>query len=285
MIIRFFLCLFAFTIYSASYADEVDQIEDLFDADDTRVEKESQREVREAELASEANRSERAAAPTRLENLNTLKSFEDVAVIQKRYLPKTQRFEGNASISGNINDSYFSAYGLTGNIGYHFSEKFEVEFAAKWFAVSNSKAANNLLEQGVVTNGLVATEMYYGLNLRWTPIYGKYSYFDKKIIPFDHYFAIGIGQTKLEAGSSSSNTTVKVEALDDPITLTLSTGQIIAFNKWMAFKWDVSWHALKPNVRTTRTTPSLSVKESSDLQNNIFLGLGFSFFFPEAKYR
>lgn len=282
MIKYFFLCLLSFTTISVSNADEIDQIENLFDADDTRVEKESQKEVQEAQAASEASRRDGAAPPTRLENLNTLKSFEDVAVIQKRYLPKTQRFEGNLSIAGNINDSYFSAYGLGGNLGYHFSEKFEFEAAVKWFSVTNSKAANTLLERGIVTDGLVATQMFYGVNLRWTPIYGKYSYFDRKIIPFDHYFTIGVGQTKLVAGSSTANSTVKIEALDSPITLALSTGQIIAFNKWMAFKWDVSWHLLKPNVRTTRSGVAT---ESNDLQSNIFLGLGFSFFFPEAKYR
>ncbi|MBY0316188.1 MAG: outer membrane beta-barrel domain-containing protein [Bdellovibrionales bacterium] len=282
MIIRFFVFLLAVTSFSTSYADDVDQIENLFDADDTRVERESQQEVRDAEAASAANRADKSPPPTRLENLNTLKSFEDVAVIQKRYLPKTQRFEGNFSAAANINDSYFSAYGVNGTLGYHFNEKFAAELAVKWFSVSNSKAANNLLEQGIVTNGLVATEMFYGVNMRWTPIYGKYSYFDKKIIPFDHYFAVGIGQTRLEAGSSSSNTTVNVEALDNPITLSLSTGQIIAFNKWMAFKWDVSWHILQPEVRTTRNGVS---NVSDDLQNNIFLSLGFSFFFPEAKYR
>lgn len=260
-----------------AWADDVDNIENLFDQSEASQERQAQKDL---EVRPEI----KAAPITKLENLNQLRPFEDVAVIQKRYLPKTGRFEGNINASSNINDSFFSAYGLGGGLTYNFNEKFGVEGVFKWFSASNSKAANQLLERDVVTNGMVVTEMYYGIDFRWTPIYGKFSYFDKKIIPFDHYFSVGVGQTQLKAGSSTAASTVKVEALDDPITLKVSTGEVFALTKYMAFRWDVSWHFMKPNVRTTTTSPA-SVKEASDLQNNLFINFGLSFYFPEAKYR
>lgn len=263
----------------SALADQVDEIENLFTESENREAQKSANEARE----SEAAREQAPQAPiTKLENLNQLKPFEDVAVIQKRYLPKTQRWEGNINAASNINDSFFSAYGVGGGLTYNFNEKFGVELLAKWFSTSNSKAANQLLEKGVVTNGMVVTELFYGVDLRWTPIYGKYSYFDKKIIPFDHYFSVGVGQTKLATGSSSNNSTVRVENLNDPITFRIGTGEVFALTKWMAFRWDVSWHFMQPDVRTTNNG---SVSDSSDLQNNLFINFGLSFYFPEASYR
>lgn len=272
------LLLIAPPCYSA---DDLETIEGLFDADENREEKRSEEAARQADTPSAEKPPE--VKINKLENLNQLKPFEDVAVIQKRYLPKTKRWEGNFNAGANINDSFFSAYGLGAGLTYNFNEKWSVEGILKWFSVSNSKSANQLLERGIVTNGMVATEMFYGVDLRWTPIYGKFSYFDKKIIPFDHYFSVGIGRTQLQAGSSTSNTNVRIEALDDPITLRISTGEVFALTKWMAFRWDVSWHFMQPEVLTIDKNGNRSTSDS--LQNNLFLSFGLSFFFPEAKYR
>lgn len=279
MIKLIFLIMSIFLITLPCQSQEVEGIEDLYEADDAKAEQKA------ASEASKANQGAEVAPEvkvTKLENLNELKPFEDVAVIQKRYLPKTERFEGNIAAGANINDSFFSAYGLSGGLTYNFSEKWSVEGIVKWFSVTNSKASNQLLERAVVTNGMVATEMFYGLDLRWTPIYGKFSYFDKKIIPFDHYFSVGLGQTQLATGSSTTDSTIRVEALDDPITLRLSTGEVFALTKWMAFRWDVSWHFMKPEVRTIN---GADVNVSDSIQNNLFLSFGLSFFFPEARYR
>jgi outer membrane beta-barrel protein len=260
------------------WADDVDKIETLFDESESRDARRSEQEIKDLEVRPEIKQ----APITKLENLNSLKPFEDVAVIQKRYLPRTKRFEANLNAASNINDSFFSAYGGGLGLTYNFTEKFGFEGVFKYFSASNSKASNQLLEKGIVTNGMVVTEMYYGVDFRWTPIYGKFSYFDRKIIPFDHYFTIGVGRTSLKAGSSTSNSTVKVEALDDPITLKIGTGEVFALTKYMAFRWDVSWHFMQPNVRTTTNNVA---NDSKDLQNNLFINFGLSFFFPEAKYR
>lgn len=274
-----FLALSLFLIASPSYSDDLDNIEGLFDADENREKQKAADDAKKAESVTERPPEVKV---NKLENLNQLKPFEDVAVIQKRYLPKSQRFEGNFNAAANINDSFFSAYGLGGGLTYNFNEKWSAEVILKWFSVSNSKASNQLLERGVVTNGMVATELFYGVDLRWTPIYGKFSYFDKKIIPFDHYFSIGLGQTQLQTGSSTTNTAIRVESLDDPMTLRISTGEVFALTKWMAFRWDVSWHFMQPEVRTVNGS---NVSVTDDLQNNLFLSFGLSFFFPEARYR
>jgi hypothetical protein len=64
--------------------------------------------------------------------------------------------------------------------------------------------------------------------------------------------------------------------------LRISTGEVFALTKWMAFRWDVAWHFMKPEVRTTVNSVA---NTSSDVQNNLFINFGLSFYFPEAKYR
>lgn len=267
-----------------SVADDVDDIENLFEEESSYDESRARREARQAEAQSRVQ----DAPVTKLENLNQLKPFEDVAVIQKRYLPKTKRFEAHVAAATSVNDDYFTAYGLNASLAYSFTEKFAVEGLVKWFDVSNSGTANDLLEEDIVTNGMVSTELYYGLDLKWTPIYGKFSYFDKKIIPFDHYFSIGVGQTKTVTGASSDASFNVVEADETPFTIHVGTGQTFAMTKWMAFRWDVSYHWYQ------NTSPLITLKTNGnpvgqsgvkDNFSNIFVSFGLSFYFPEAKYR
>ena len=86
--------------------------------------------------------------------------------------------------------------------------------------------------------------------------------------------------TEPKIGNSvAGSTTVSV---DNAPTVRFGTGQIFAITKWMAFRWDLSWHFF--NAKSTITT-NTSQSSQEELHNNLFLNLGLSFFFPEAKYR
>ena len=139
---------------------------------------------------------------------------------------------------------------------------------------------NELLKRGVNTEGSVSTKSYIGFDLKWTPIYGKYAYFNEKIIPFDLYFTLGAGKTEPHfANSSISTAQISIES---PYTVRFGTGQIFAMTKWMAFRWDISMHMVF--AETTKTISTV-VDKSEEFNNNLFLSVGLSFFFPEAKYR
>jgi len=279
---KFLIPFFALCISSSVFADEIDNIEGLFDEEGQQQEQQVRREAKRAERRAKKTK-ERA---TKLENLNSLKTFEGVAIIQKRYLPKTKRFEAYLSAATNVNDDYFTAYGINASLAYNFTEKFGIEAMFKWFDVSNSDVANDLLDRLIVTNGLVGTELYYGLHLKWSPIYGKFSYFDRKIIPFDHYFSVGVGITNTVTGASSKASLDVQEADESPFTIHLGTGQIFALTKWMAFRWDLSYHWYQ-NTSPLVTSGATTLLEGGNKEafSNIFLGFGLSFYFPEATYR
>ena len=59
----------------------------------------------------------------------------------------------------------------------------------------------NLREKrGVLTTNFVSPQSYYGVDFKWTPVYGKMTYLNRKITPFDLYFSSGAGITNTNPG-------------------------------------------------------------------------------------
>jgi outer membrane beta-barrel protein len=199
-------------------------------------------------------------------DLNTLSEFKDIAVIQKRYLPKTQRFEAFIGAGGILNDKFFSSVSLNGRLGYSFSERFGVEILGMAMATWERTVTQELrARRGVLTTSFVSPQSYYGLDIKWTPVYGKMSFVNRKITPFDLYFSAGGGITNTNQGHAEP-------------TVHIATGQVFAITKSAAFRWDFSWNFY--NARS-----GVAGAKQNSTYNNLFLSLGASFFFPAATYR
>lgn len=267
-----FLLVFA----SLGYAQEesIDEIEGLF------KEEAAADERREGQEIKKEKEKKPEKLPQEISDLKKLETFEDIAVIQKRYLPKTGRFEFFIGGGTNLNDAFFVGNGMTARFGYYIQEKWGIEVQYSFMQNDNRDVTNELLKRGVDTEGSVSTDSYIGIDLKWTPIYGKYAYFNEKIIPFDLYFTLGAGQTDPKFAKSS--TSARLIEVESPYTIKLGTGQIFAITKWMAFRWDLSMHMV---FAETTTTVNSSTSTSDDVSNNLFFTVGLSFFFPEAKYR
>ncbi len=280
-IIFVFLLSFSSFAFAQDNSDSsIDDIEGLFNREEAQEERRAEQEARRQERDQKA---EKEIDPKEIEDLKQLETFDDIAVIQKRYLPKTGRFEFYIAGGTNLNDAFFVGNGLSARFGYHLKEKWAIEGIYSFIQNDNRDVTNELLEAGVNTEGSVSTDGYYGIDLKWTPIYGKYAYFNEKIIPFDLYFSVGIGKTDPKLAASSSPT--ETFAVESPYTLKFGTGQIFAITKWMAFRWDMSLHMIQ--AKTTVSDPSNGqiLREDESLSSNLFLNVGLSFFFPEANYR
>lgn len=194
--------------------------------------------------------------------LGQLAPFTEVSVIQKKFLPKTGRFQFFGGASLTTNDPFYNTTGITLRLGYHLSETWGLELNYLTLGSTESKSTKELLEvQNVSTDSLAYTKQYTGLALQYVPFYGKFALYNNKIVPFDHYFALGTGSTKTQAKDGIS-------------TLHLSTGQIFAVNKAWAVRWDFTWNFFSARA----------INEDGNI-NNLIFSLGASFFFPEAKYR
>ncbi len=195
--------------------------------------------------------------------LGKLAPFQEVSVLQKRFQPKSGRFQFFGGLTNVVNDPWFMGIGLDARLAYHFTEAWAIELGGNALSNSERQSVKDLSEEhGVRTDSIVTSKGYVGAAAVWTPIYGKMGMFNRRIIPFDMYFQLGGGQTQIENGSGGS-------------TIHFGTGQIFALSKGMGFRWDFTWNSYN-------ATPT---GKSSQNFNNLLLTFGASFFFPEASYR
>lgn len=214
----------------------------------------------------------------RVSDLIHLSSFKDIAVIQRRFFPKTHRYEFSVGGTFNGRNTFFNNFGAKILLGYYFSEHFGI--AASYYQLTDStKSVVERIREGqnLALHRFVRPYQYMGVNINWIPIYGKMTLINKSIIPFDMLFSLSLGQTTLmnKKGSVSAG---------------VSVGQIFPFSKSLAFRWDFKWNFYKPKIDSSI---DLEVEDQGNSNNNrningyvdLFFSMGVSFFFPGAKYR
>lgn len=210
--------------------------------------------------------------PEKLSDLSQLQPFSEISVIQRRFLPKTERFQFFLGLSTVANDPWFWGMGGAGRIGYAFTESLALEANFAFLGSSEKDAVKDLRTNNAVkTDSIISANSYTGLDVVWSPIYGKMSLFGKRIVPFDMYFSVGAGQTGLTNAKTSSATSFH-----------FGGGQIFAMSKGIGLRWDLSWNFY--NATPNPSSPTGPAPGESQF-NNLLLTIGASFFFPEAKYR
>lgn len=187
-----------------------------------------------------------------------LGAFSDIAVLQRRFLPKTKRFELSAAGGAIFDNPFFVNVTLGLRFGFYFTEKYGVEANYHLATDLQSPVVDDLYKRGVkVSQSLTIPRRYYGLDFKWNPVYGKLAVWNRSIVPFDNYYLLGLGQVLTLANQSIS-------------ALHMAVGFMFAHSKSWAFRPEVSFY-----------TYSIAGEATVD----IHLILAMSFFFPEAKYR
>lgn len=249
----------AFPMAAKAQEDDAGDVEEL-----KVIEVELERSTPKATLQTQESTTAPTAPsqPMDFSGLGRLAPFTEVSVIQKRFLPKTGRFEVFTGLTLITNDPFNNAYGGVLKGGYFFTESIGVELNYFGLANSAAKSTSELKKiQGVTTDNLVVTRSVLAVDVMFVPIYGKMAWFNEKIVPFDLYFSVGAGSTKTDTEGAG--------------TVHLATGQIFAASKGSAFRWDFSWNFFNAT--------GVDLKKSA--YNNLFLTVGWSWFFPEANYR
>ncbi len=229
-------------------------------------------ENKKAEEATQVLEAVKKEKIERLTDLNKLSPFREVSIIQKKYLPKTERFQFFAGAGTTTNSPWFLNLGVKLNIGYFFTESFGIEATGMFLSNSEREVSKEIRENNnLQPEKFVNTKSHMGLDLVWAPIYGKVTFINDRIIPFDMYFSAGVGTSN--TNSQEGNNT----------TFHIGTGQIFAISKSMAFRWDYSWN-------TYQATPVADLalgntNPQSNTYNDLILTAGFSFFFPEVSNR
>ena len=225
------------------------------------------------------------------EELRRLVLFKDIVVIQRRFLPKSSRFEFHPSIRWIINDPFHYHFMGFGKLGYHFNEVLGVELFGGMVFGPDRKVTNDLNRVAIRVSGVVFPKWLYGAAIKWSPLYGKFGGVGNTILPFDMYFNLGGGMSHLET------TVKKTPSVDDnifvscnakAITVNVETGQLIPFSKSTALRWSVGWfwHPKIFDWECEGRSGTLGSNESpGGFIQDIYFSLGLSVFFPGAKYR
>ncbi len=258
------LHLFLFSILAASLFPAHAFAQKTGDADLDIIELELEKPLQPKAAPAETRPAKENEAPiTDFSGLGRLAPFSEVSVIQKKFLPKTGRFQFYVGPTLITNDPFFNTIGGQLKAGYFFAESWGAELNYFSLSTSERQSTKELKSiNGISTVNLVYPKSYMGLDLMWMPIYGKMTWFNRKIVPFDLYFSSGYGTTNTQAGENAG-------------TVHLAVGQNFAISKGIAFRWDFSW-----NFYSAKTPDG-----SNSSFNNLFVTAGVSFFFPEASYR
>jgi len=249
--VKMIIFALVFCLSSFSFA------QDIFDDAETSVE-------------NEYDNFEQQEDEEEIENLRELEKFEDIAVIQKKYLDKSGRFEVWGAGSLALNSQFYDFLGLNVALAYHFNESWGLELEGLYLTDLQKNVTTNLEDdQNIVTRSIIVPSYYVGAHLRWSPIYGKISLREKTINPFEMYFTFGGGLSGTDDGQSVP-------------TVHVGTGQVYPITKNTTFRWALSYNFFQANARG-----DLQGSVSGDKVNTgfLYLSAGVSLFFPFSESR
>lgn len=190
-------------------------------------------------------------------------TYQDFAVIQKKYMPKAERFQLSVGATLLPTDVYFRTYGLNSKLTYHFNEAWGAELAGYLMTSTSRAEVDDLAQtQQVVVKSLISVKSLYGANLYYSSIYGKTSIFNSKIIPFEIYQTVGLSKV-----INQNN--------EEATAIQAGLGELFSISRSAGIRADLSWafYQTKTILGDTQNT------------NSIFVSINYSFFFAEPTYR
>ena len=221
-----------------------------------------------------------------ISDLSKLSAFEDISVIQKRYLPKTNRFELGISLEMMLNNYFYYLGGGSGHLEFFFREKHGLGVEG-YSMLRTKKPVSIQLSQPpnrIESYTLISSQTYGGMYYKWSPLYGKFSVLNKKIVYFDMFFIFGGGMTKIKQGLTKD----AIESIKNTEDLNLELskiwfptgvfgfGQVFALNKNWGLNWVFKWRYYRY---------LLAASEQFINHHDLSLGFGINYYFPGAQYR
>lgn len=205
--------------------------------------------------------------PKKLSDLVYLSPFSDVAVIQRRFMPKTGRVSASLASAFILSSEYFLNPGVEGHLSYHFLEKHGIELSGYYVLTFNRGVTSDLSTIGAnVSERLPIANAFFGLTYKWMPVYGKIAFYNRSILAFDTFFNFGVGMSGIRRKEIA-----KVKVVWEP-TVIAGIGQVFAVTRDLGLRWDLRWNM-------TIETDSITIL------NNILFSIGFSYYYPSAGLR
>jgi outer membrane beta-barrel protein len=196
-------------------------------------------------------------------NVISQTSYTDYSVVQRNYMPKSNRTQFKLGLSSVTNDVFYSNIGLGLGAAYYFNETWGIGLTGTLLNSSRNSYAQNIRDVQLVNiENLVTLKNTYGVNVLFTPVYGKWSLLNKKVIPFELYVQGGFSQITNQSNVASSAATVGI-------------GQLISLSRSSALDINLDWYFY--------TTKNINNQDQSN--NSMLLTVAYCLFFPKPTYR
>lgn len=215
-------------------------------------------------------------------DLKHLAPFDDIAVIQKRFLPKTFRGEAGFSLMSILNDKFSYFAGGEMRLGYFIREKHGLGLQGyaiyDWGKLISSRLQVNQDITAFSVTGVVP-RFFIGTYYKWTPVYGKFSFMNRKIQYFDIFFAFGAGAKYIVSAQPTNK--ALIISTEKPVRPwapagRLSTGQVFAVNKDFGATWEFTWYFYFYEMVGGKTL---------HWRHDLSLSLGLNYYFPGVDER
>lgn len=200
------------------------------------------------------------------------KNFSNIIVISKKFLRKTNRLEVFTYGATSINNAFYLDIAPGIDITYYFKEKYALSFSYLYFFNSEKQVKKQLDGSNINAKIGFFPKQFVGAYFHWSPIYGKFALLNRKLIPFDLYLALGLGQFSAEYRGKNTNGTEDISPFKS-LAFSAQMGQQFAWSPSVAIHWKILWN-LFPLPKDSIVT---------GYSNNILFGLGVSWFFGGKK--
>lgn len=208
-------------------------------------------------------RPQKAQGTIDFSELKSDRTFQDTVIIQKTYMPKSKRVQLFGGFTYATNDVFSRTMGAQLRAAYHFNETWGLEATGFYLTSEDTKEKQDLADKRRLgVSSLTTPKSMYGLNAYFSTIYGKLALEDRKIIPFEFYQTLGVGQVTTTPTSTST-------------AVYFGLGDIFSISKNSAIRADLSWFFY--NGKTTNG--------DNQNTNTIFFTIGYGRFVPEASRR
>ncbi len=210
------------------------------------------------------------------EDEELFKEFE-IRVIRPRYFIKRKRLEFGIQSSVIMNQTFYYTGLLVLNADFHFTEQFAFELVGaygKSFAKEDQIFLKNDFK---IQTQFAPTELYYGSNFLWTPMYGKFQLSQGRLIYFDTFLSLGGGMIGVRENYDHclGDTDFSSRIFQYPYWQ-VGLGQRFFVSKNDSVRWDI-----QSSVYTSDTADTACHENAtgeSSFNQNITFQLGYSRF-------
>lgn len=207
------------------------------------------------------------------------RSLEEGPIVRRKLLFRSSRFELAPRVGSTLNDAYKRNVLVGLDANYHLTNHFSLGLGFGYGVLASN---TDLLDQvnsevdAAISNSLryATTQVLFDAHISYVPLFGKISILDSSVLDYDLSLDLGFGGALIAAVADG-------DATGDDLLSGFKPAPVIGmgFRVFVSDSIAVSF-SVKDYIYSIADVQEEGVEPTTELRNNVTLGLGASFFFP-----